>query len=171
MARNRVPYQTRLIQKARTMRHHPTKAEAIFRDRLIKAGIVFQSQAVIGRYIADFLIPQLLLVIELEGGVHQRPRKIAYDQKRTAFLESVGFKVLRIPNAQAETYKFKAGWYQAKRAGTRRCGAALKRANAATLEMRMLDKQANELLEWQSRNRQIARSRDLTPRLVKVKAS
>jgi very-short-patch-repair endonuclease len=49
-----------------------------------------------GAYIVDFLRAEANLVVELDGGVHRG--QVAYDERRTAYLESVGLRVLRFPN-------------------------------------------------------------------------
>jgi very-short-patch-repair endonuclease len=53
-------------------------------------------QAVIGRYIVDFACFEAQLVIELDGAQHASA--IEDDLKRTAWLHSQGFAVLRIWN-------------------------------------------------------------------------
>ena len=62
-------------------------------------GIRFRRQYVIGNYIADFAAPEIRLIIELDGGQHatQQP----YDQQRTLFLQSRGYRVLRFWNHDA----------------------------------------------------------------------
>ena len=38
------------------------------------------------------------MVVELDGSQHYMPEKIECDQKRTAYLESLGLKVIRFSN-------------------------------------------------------------------------
>jgi very-short-patch-repair endonuclease len=38
------------------------------------------------------------LVVELDGATHSEDREIAYDAKRTAYLQLQGYRVLRILN-------------------------------------------------------------------------
>ena len=52
----------------------------------------------IGNFIADFYCHQAKLVIELDGSQHYEEAGLAYDAERTAFLEGLGLRVLRIPN-------------------------------------------------------------------------
>jgi len=59
-------------------------------------GCRFRRQHPIGPYIADFACLDKSLVIELDGGQHQE--RMEYDERRTAFLESLGWKVLRFWN-------------------------------------------------------------------------
>jgi very-short-patch-repair endonuclease len=53
----------------------------------------FRRQHPIGPYIADFACIEKLLLIELDGGQHQD--QIEYDLKRTKYLESQGWRVMR----------------------------------------------------------------------------
>src|SRR5260370_22052455 len=54
----------------------------------------FRRQAPIAHYIVDFVNFERKLVIELDGGQHAEQQE--YDAQRTAWLESQGFKVLRV---------------------------------------------------------------------------
>jgi very-short-patch-repair endonuclease len=53
---------------------------------------------VIGNYIVDFYCHQVKLVVELDGSQHCTPEEMEYDQKRTAYLEQQGLKVIRFSN-------------------------------------------------------------------------
>ena len=46
----------------------------------------------------DFYCADAKLVIELDGSQHYEEEGREYDRKRTAFLESYGLQVIRIPN-------------------------------------------------------------------------
>jgi len=59
-------------------------------------GFRFRRQHPIGPYIADFACVDKSVVIELDGGQHQD--QVAYDERRTAYLESQGSTVLRFWN-------------------------------------------------------------------------
>jgi very-short-patch-repair endonuclease len=65
--------------------------------------VVLVAQEIIGPYIADFCIYPSRVVIEVDGPSHQRQEQVAYDAQRTAFLETLGFKVLRFTNLEVET--------------------------------------------------------------------
>ncbi len=58
--------------------------------------IKFKRQKPIGPYIVDFVAPSQKIVIELDGGQHGEQQ--AYDAKRTAYLQTLGFCVLRFWN-------------------------------------------------------------------------
>jgi very-short-patch-repair endonuclease len=56
-------------------------------------GVHFRRQHAIGHYIVDFCSPANKIVIEVDGGQHLAQE--TYDLKRTTFLESKGYRVLR----------------------------------------------------------------------------
>lgn len=61
-------------------------------------GVHFRKQHAIGNYIVDFCAPNKKLIIELDGSQHLEQEE--YDQMRTNFLKSKGYKVLRFWNHQ-----------------------------------------------------------------------
>jgi len=63
------------------------------RDRRLD-GFKFRRQATIGDYVVDFLCVEARLVIELDGGQHSEKR----DARRTVFIESRGYRVMRFWN-------------------------------------------------------------------------
>lgn len=60
------------------------------------AGYKFKRQCPIGPYIADFACLELKLIVEADGGQHAD--QITYDEKRTEWLESQGWRVIRFWN-------------------------------------------------------------------------
>lgn len=58
----------------------------------------FKRQVLIGNYIVDFLCKEKNLVIEIDGGQHNKDKNIENDYKRTAFIEKEGYKVIRFWN-------------------------------------------------------------------------
>ena len=62
----------------------------------------FRRQVVIGPYIVDFVCHKKKLIIELDGGRHlERP---VYNKKRTCYLQSKGFRVVRFWNSDVLIY-------------------------------------------------------------------
>src|SRR5512138_1858547 len=59
-------------------------------------GVTFRRQHAIGNYIPDFCCPKARLIIELDGSQHLEQEE--YDQERTEYLESKGYRVLRFWN-------------------------------------------------------------------------
>ncbi|MDX8395377.1 MAG: cobalamin biosynthesis protein, partial [Mariprofundaceae bacterium] len=84
---------------ARELRQNQTDAEQklwqCLRNRQLK-GFKFRRQYVIDGYIADFACVDAKLIVELDGGQHLEQQ--TYDAKRSAKLESHGFKVMRFWN-------------------------------------------------------------------------
>jgi very-short-patch-repair endonuclease len=88
-----------LRTNAQNLRKNMTKEEAhLWYQCLCRAKYRFRRQYVIGNYIVDFYCHQAKLVIELDGSQHCTPEEMEYDNKRTAFLESRGLKVVRFSN-------------------------------------------------------------------------
>ena len=56
----------------------------------------FRNQHAIGNYIVDFCAPRKKLIIELDGSQHLEQGK--YDDERSAFLRSKGYRILRFWN-------------------------------------------------------------------------
>jgi very-short-patch-repair endonuclease len=63
----------------------------------------FRRQHPIGRYFADFACDRLRLILEIDGGVHERDDVILRDHLRQLELESLGWTVLRFSNEEALT--------------------------------------------------------------------
>jgi len=86
---------------AQTLRRRQTPAEAKvwqwLRARCL-CGWKFRRQQVILGFVADFYCAELLLVIELDGGIHDSAESQAYDQGRDAALLARGITTLRFPN-------------------------------------------------------------------------
>ena len=89
------------ISKARELRKSFTEAEqALWKHLRMRQvfGHKFRRQQPIGHYIVDFVSFERRVIIELDGGQHSR--QVAYDSKRTAWLEAKGYRVLRFWNNQ-----------------------------------------------------------------------
>ena len=65
-------------------------------------GYRFRRQFPIGQYIVDFVCREKKIIIEIDGGQHNEINNIEYDKKRTAFLNSKGFKVIRFWNNEID---------------------------------------------------------------------
>jgi very-short-patch-repair endonuclease len=86
-----------LTPVAQDLRNHPTEAERHL-WRIVRAGnmgVKFRRQAVIGRYVVDFVCFEKKLVIEVDGGQHDQDQK---DVRRDEWLKSQGYQVLRFWN-------------------------------------------------------------------------
>jgi very-short-patch-repair endonuclease len=59
-------------------------------------GVTFRRQHAVGNYIPDFMCIEKKLIIELDGSQHLEQEE--YDNERTNYLESLGYKVIRFWN-------------------------------------------------------------------------
>ncbi len=88
-----------LQDKALEMRKNPTEAEnglwQMLRDN--KLDCHFRRQHIIGQFIVDFVCLEKMLIVEVDGDIHDYQKE--GDAERTAFLEELGFKVIRFKNA------------------------------------------------------------------------
>ena len=88
--------------RAKRMRREPTAAEAklwgALRNRSL-GGFKFYRQVPVGPYIADFINHEWGVVVEVDGATHGDADEVARDERRTAFLQSKGFLVHRVWNA------------------------------------------------------------------------
>ncbi|WP_299400092.1 endonuclease domain-containing protein [Pelagibius sp.] len=84
---------------ARQLRSDTTEAEqklwSVLRRRQLD-GLRFRRQVPLGRYIVDFACYSERLIVEVDGGQHADHRPA--DDRRTAWLESQGFRVVRFWN-------------------------------------------------------------------------
>ena len=89
--------------RARTLRREQTSAEsklwACLRNRQL-GGVKFSRQVSIGPFFADFCCREAKLVIEIDGVTHETPEELASDNRRTAWLEAQGYRVIRFRNEE-----------------------------------------------------------------------
>ena len=88
----------RLQVYARQNRRKPTSAEKEFFKCLQRARIRFKTQQPVGNFIVDFMLKDRKVIVEIDGGYHAS--RVDYDLRRTEFLESVGYRVLRLKNEE-----------------------------------------------------------------------
>lgn len=80
------------------MKKYPTRAELQANLLLSQTPFRYLTQVVFGFYIIDFVIPQKLLAIEVDGSSHDN--KEEYDARRDAFIKESGLKILHIKNEE-----------------------------------------------------------------------
>jgi len=81
------------------MRRRQTSAEARLWSRLRNRqleNLKFRRQVPRGPFVADFLCDEAMLIVEVDGSQHNE--RAAEDDRRTAYLESLGYLVLRFWN-------------------------------------------------------------------------
>jgi very-short-patch-repair endonuclease len=87
------------VQRARKLRREMSYPEVLLWQRLRGSpnGIKFRRQHPVGSdYTADFFCAAACLVIEIDGAVHDQPGVVAADIMRDRYMQSHGFKVVRI---------------------------------------------------------------------------
>ena len=91
------PVRRQISEHASQLRRNRTDAEEKFwqtvRNRQV-GGFKFRFQHSLLPYVADFTCLDAMLIVEIDGGQHSEER----DARRTAFLESQGFEILRFWN-------------------------------------------------------------------------
>ena len=86
---------------ARILRSRLTPAEQVLwealRGRRLN-GLKFRCQHPVGSFVADFYCPEHMLVVEVDGPVHDQ--QVEQDGWRTEHLEAYGYRVVRFRNAE-----------------------------------------------------------------------
>lgn len=67
-----------------------------------RIGDKFRRQVDIGPYVVDFCCFPEKLIIELDGQVHKSPSRRKYDDERTKYFESLGYRVMRFWNGDVK---------------------------------------------------------------------
>ena len=87
------------VKPARELRKNPTDAERCLWRELKRrqiAGVKFRRQQPIGPFIVDFVCFERRMIVEVDGGQHAEQHH--YDEQRTRWLETQGYRVLRFWN-------------------------------------------------------------------------
>jgi len=58
----------------------------------------FRRQVPLGRYILDFVCNDRSLVVEVDGGQHFSRSRMTHDAARDLWLQSLGYRVIRVAN-------------------------------------------------------------------------
>jgi very-short-patch-repair endonuclease len=85
-----------LTQTAKELRQQSTDAERLLWRHLRAKqleGLKFRRQEQIGRFIADFVCYEKMIIVEADGGQHALA--VEKDEERTLWLNAQGFTVLR----------------------------------------------------------------------------
>ncbi|RXJ44380.1 endonuclease domain-containing protein [Gelidibacter gilvus] len=101
MSKQHIHTKTELQGYRKELRKKLTPAEAFLWTQLKARKLDnkrFTKQHSIGYYIVDFYCASERLIIELDGQGHFTPEGQEYDRKRTIYLESFGYKVIRFEN-------------------------------------------------------------------------
>ena len=92
-------HNSKLTPRAQKLRKNMTKEERrLWYEYLHDYPCRFRRQVTFGNYIVDFYCAAAKLAVELDGSQHCEPSELLYDERRTAYLNSLGICVLRISN-------------------------------------------------------------------------
>ena len=91
----------RLTARARELRNNPTPAELAIWHRVARFRPAFTRQFVEAPFIIDLVCRKAKLAIELDGSQHIDDAEA--DARRTAFLETQGWRVIRLWNSDVLT--------------------------------------------------------------------
>ncbi|MCX2838064.1 endonuclease domain-containing protein [Salinimicrobium sp. MT39] len=89
-------------KQARELRGKETKAEKLLWSFLCnrQLQVKFRRQHPINQYIVDFYCHELKLVIEADGGIHDRKEQKEYDHMRNEHLQKFGITLMRFRNSE-----------------------------------------------------------------------
>ena len=90
---------------ARQLRREMTPQERhLWYDYLRTCPAQFRRQKQFGYYIVDFYCAKCKLVVEIDGSQHYEPEEAERDADRTAYLNSLGLKVMRFSNHDVDAH-------------------------------------------------------------------
>ena len=84
---------------ARELRRRQTEAEVRLWSRVRNrqlGDLKFRRQVPRGPFVADFLCDEAMLIVEVDGSQHDD--RLSRDVRRTTYLESLGYVVMRVRN-------------------------------------------------------------------------
>ena len=91
-------------RRSQILRKNMTLEERILWYRYLRVyPLQWNRQKVIGPYIVDFYCKRAGLIVELDGSQHYDPATMAYDRERTAYLNSLGYTLIRFTNTDVKT--------------------------------------------------------------------
>ena len=91
------------VYSARSLRKNETLAEKRLWEQLRNRTLEdfkFSRQVPVGSYIVDFVCREQRLVVEVDGATHSTDDELAQDNRRTEFLKSEGYDVIRFQNEE-----------------------------------------------------------------------
>jgi very-short-patch-repair endonuclease len=89
------------VYSARSLRKSETLSEKRLWEQLRNRNLEsfkFSRQVPIGPFIADFVCRDQRLIVEVDGATHSTDEELDYDNRRTGFLKSEGYVVIRFEN-------------------------------------------------------------------------
>ena len=95
-----------LFERANLLRKNLTDAELLLWKNLRNRRLIvckFRRQHPVGKYVVDFYCHEKLLVIELDGGIHENPDVKERDEGRENDLKNLGLTIIRFKNEEIES--------------------------------------------------------------------
>ncbi len=92
-----------IFRRAKLLRSNLTEAEKILWQKLRGNrlnGLHFYRQHPISKFIVDFYCHSLLLIIELDGPIHNKVEALERDENREFELKKLGLKIIRFRNEE-----------------------------------------------------------------------
>ncbi|RCW30065.1 isoleucine--tRNA ligase [Marinilabilia salmonicolor] len=92
-----------LAGKMKEMRKEPTEAENVLWQQLRNKQVdecKFRRQHAIDQFIVDFVCLSKMVIVEVDGGYHEKADVKKADEQRTKILENLGYKVIRFSNEE-----------------------------------------------------------------------
>ena len=93
----------KIFQRAEELRNNMTLSEKTLWDNLSNKKLMnlrFKAQHPISQFIVDFYCHKAKLIIEIDGGIHNKAEVIERDVNREYELQKKGFKIIRFTNEE-----------------------------------------------------------------------
>lgn len=91
-----------LLKRRKALNVCSTPAEQQLVSTLRENKLTVRQQVIVGPYIVDLLVPKKMLIIEVDGAVHDDPAVRERDAHRTAYLVGLGFDLIRVRNGKVK---------------------------------------------------------------------
>src|ERR1700704_721450 len=95
-----------LKRVAKKLRENQTSYERLFAQKLSAWGVHHKPQAIVGPWIADFLLPDYDLIVEIDGAQHFRRPGIIRDKLRDDWFDRNKYRVVHIANGEVARFEF-----------------------------------------------------------------
>jgi very-short-patch-repair endonuclease len=92
-------YSARILRKSETLAEKHLWEQ--LRNRTLE-GFKFSRQIPVGSYIVDFACRERRLIVEVDGATHSTEQELIHDNRRTEFLKSEGYAVIRFQNDEVQ---------------------------------------------------------------------
>lgn len=101
-------YSKQIIEAVRKQKENPTPAEILMIQKLsfrnIRFSFIYPVVVDSAFFTADFFIPKYSLLIEIDGGIHNRHDQKMRDFCKDEIYRALGYNILRIKNSEVDTF-------------------------------------------------------------------